>query len=262
MPSESTFRTVGVALGVSLVCSILVSVTAVALQDIQQENAAGSTLRTIVTDLDLINEDERISAVFDRSEPILVELAKGEIVPPESYDEELNLDEFDIQRIAAHPEYGTAIPAGKDIARIGRMPRYMRIFIIHERGGEEIEKYAFPIYGQGLYSTMRGVIALTPDLKTVDSVSFYEHGETPGLGGEIENTQWKASWKGKMALDADGKVLLEVLAGAVDRSGPRAGSQIDGLSGATRTTRGVDQLVKFWLGDDGYGPFLRKRRGS
>jgi len=57
-------------------------------------------------------------------------------------------------------------------------------------------------------------------------------------------------------------VLLEVLAGAVDRSSPRAGSQIDGLSGATRTTRGVDQLVKFWLGDDGYGPFLRKRRGS
>jgi len=262
MPHENTFRTVTVALIVSLVCSILVSVTAVSLQDIQQENAAGSTLRTIVTDLDLIKEDERISAVFDRSEPILVELATGEIVPPESYDEELNLDEFDIQRIAAHPDYGMAIPEGKDIARIGRMPRYMRVFAIHERGGKQVEKYAFPIYGQGLYSTMRGVIALKPDLKTVDSVSFYEHAETPGLGGEIENSQWKNSWRGKTALDGDGKVLLEVLTGTVDRSNPRAGSQIDGLSGATRTTRGVDQLVKFWLGEDGYGPFLNKQRGS
>lgn len=262
MPSESTFRTVGVALGISLVCSILVSVTAVALQDIQQENAAGSTLRTIVTDLDLINEDERMSAVFDRAEPILIELATGEVVPPENYDEELNLKEFDIQRLASHPEYGMAVPEGKDIARIGRIPRYMRVFIIHEREGEEIEKYAFPIYGQGLYSTMRGVLALTPDLMTVDSVSFYEHAETPGLGGEIENTQWKASWKGKTALGPDGKVLLEVLTGSVDGSNPRAGSQIDGLTGATRTTRGVDQLVKFWLGDNGYGPFLNKRRGS
>jgi Na+-transporting NADH:ubiquinone oxidoreductase subunit C len=91
MQSESALRTVGVALVVSLVCSILVSVTAVSLQDIQQENAAGSTLRTIVTDLDLINEGERISAVFERSEPILIELATGEIVSPEKYDRELNV---------------------------------------------------------------------------------------------------------------------------------------------------------------------------
>jgi Na+-transporting NADH:ubiquinone oxidoreductase subunit C len=234
----------------------------VSLQDIQQENAAGSTLRTIVTDLDLINEGERISAVFERSEPILIELATGEIVSPEKYDGELNVEEFDIQRLAVHPEYGMAIPEGKDIARIGRMPKYMRIFIIRERGGEKIEKYAFPIYGQGLYSTMRGAIALKPDLVTVDSISFYEHAETPGLGGEIENTQWKNSWRGKTALDADGKILIEVLTGAVNPASPRAASQIDGLSGATRTTRGVDQLVKFWLGEDGYGPFLNKRRGS
>jgi len=262
VPPESTKRTVGVALAVSLVCSILVSATAVSLHERQEENRSGSTLRTILTDLDLIREGERIARAMERAEAQLVELATGEILPPEQYDETLNLEDFDIQFLSSHPEYGRDIPDGKDLARIKRMPKYMKVFTVREREGEAVEKYAFQIYGRGLYSTMYGVLALKADLETVDSITFYDHGETPGLGGEIENSSWKRSWRGKEALDESGNVLIEVLDGPVDPSRPGAERQIDGLSGATYTTRGVDNLVKFWLGEDGYGPYIRKLRGG
>jgi Na+-transporting NADH:ubiquinone oxidoreductase subunit C len=259
---ESARRTIGVALAVSLVCSILVSATAVSLHERQEENRSGSVLRTILADLDLIREGERVARARERTETMLVELATGEVLPPEQYDETLNLKDFDIQILSAHPEYGRAIPGDRDLARISRMPRYMKVFTVRERDGDAVEKYAFQIYGRGLYSTMYGVLALKPDLETVDSVTFYDHGETPGLGGEIENSSWKGSWRGKQALDGSGNVLIEVLDGPVDPARPGAESQIDGLSGATFTTRGVDNLVKFWLGEDGYGPYLRKLRGG
>lgn len=262
MPPESRSRTIAVALGISFVCSVLVSATAVSLNERQEENRSGSTLRIIMTDLGLLEEGERIAMAGERAEPILVELATGEVLPPERYDETLNLEEFDARRLSSHPEYGMEIPEGRDLARINRMPKYMKVYVIRERGGDAVEKYAFPVYGRGLYSTMYGIIALKPDLMTIDSITFYDHGETPGLGGEIENPSWKARWRGKGALDGEGNVLIEVLDGPVDPNRPGAEHQVDGLSGATYTTRGVDQLVKFWLGSDGYGPYIGKLRGS
>lgn len=262
MPPESRMRTAAVAVGIGFACSVLVSATAVSLNERQEENRAGSTLRIILTDLRLLEEGERIARAKERAEAVLVELESGEVLPPERYDETLNLEEFDVDYLSSHPEYGREIPGDRDIARIGRMPRYMKIYIIRERGGENVEKYALPVYGRGLYSTMRGAVALKTDLVTIDSITFYEHGETPGLGGEIENPRWKAGWREKIALDGEGNVLIEVLDGPVDPSRPGAEHQVDGLSGATYTTRGVDQLVKFWFGPDGYGPFIAGLRGG
>ena len=80
------------------------------------------------------------------------------------------------------------------------------------------------------------------------------------MGGEIENPRWNNLWKGKDAFDDNFIVQLEVIKGIVDRNRPEAEFQIDGLSGATITARGVDKMIKFWLGDDGYAPFLNKLR--
>jgi Na+-transporting NADH:ubiquinone oxidoreductase subunit C len=107
-----------------------------------------------------------------------------------------------------------------------------------------------------LWSTLYGFLALDSDLKTIRGITFYEHGETPGLGGEVDNPRWKAQWKGKMAYDDNMKILIEVLKGQVDPTSPQAGHQIDGLGGSTITTRGVHNLVRFWLGENGYKPFL------
>ena len=262
MGTETARRTLAVSLGVSLVCSILVSATAVTLHEKQESNRAGFVLRTIMTDLDLLEKGEPMAAALGRTEPALVDLAKGEILPEENWNEKLNPTDFDIQILANHPEYGREITGEKDLARIGRMPRYMKVFIVREREGEAVEKYALSIYGRGLYSTLYGVISLAPDMRTIEGLTFYDHGETPGLGGEVDNRQWKESWKGKEAFDEEGNVRIEVLGGPVDPSRPEARFQVDGLTGATHTTRGVDRLVRFWLGDEGYGPFIRKVQGS
>ncbi len=132
----------------------------------------------------------------------------------------------------------------------------MAVYFIQENG--ITEKVVLPVYGKGLWSTMYGFVALDRDLMTVRGLTFYEHAETPGLGGEIDNARWKKSWDGKQAFNREGIIRIRVIKGSVDNSRPEAKYQIDGLSGATLTSRGVNNLVRFWLGENGYGPFLKR----
>ena len=124
----------------------------------------------------------------------------------------------------------------------------------------EIQKIILPLYGKGLWSTMYGFMAIDKDLKTIKGFTYYEHGETPGLGGEVDNPNWKNIWKGKKAFDDDWNIKIEVIKGRVDPSSENAIYQVDGLSGSTLTTRGIDQSIKFWLGEGGYGPFFERLR--
>jgi Na+-transporting NADH:ubiquinone oxidoreductase subunit C len=103
---------------------------------------------------------------------------------------------------------------------------------------------------------MFGFLALDADFRTIRGFTFYEHGETPGLGGEIDNPRWQKKWQGKLAFSEDGQVMIEVLRGSVEAGDPLAPYRVDGISGATKTTQGVQGLVRFWLGENGYGPFL------
>jgi len=76
----------------------------------------------------------------------------------------------------------------------------------------------------------------------------------------VDNPRWKKIWDGKKAYDNNGAVIIQVIKGRVNRQKPDAIHQVDGLSGATMTTRGVDQLVKYWLGKTGYETFLNKMK--
>jgi Na+-transporting NADH:ubiquinone oxidoreductase subunit C len=172
----------------------------------------------------------------------------------------LSIESFYFIEVASYPDLSTRIDPDDDIADIKRKPKYMVIYEVLE--GDRIDKYILPIYGKGLWSTLYGFIALDSDLQTIKGLTFYEHGETPGLGGEVDNPRWKEQWKGKQAFDDEGKITIEVIKGIVDRSSPESKYQIDGLSGSTITTRGVDYLVKFWLGDQGYGPFFANQKGE
>jgi len=103
---------------------------------------------------------------------------------------------------------------------------------------------------------MYAYVALDADLNTIRGISFYEHGETPGLGGEIENPNWQAGWKGKRVYDADDAVVLQVVkSGKTD--GVSAEHRIDGISGATMTGNGVSAMLQFWFGENGFGPLLQ-----
>jgi Na+-transporting NADH:ubiquinone oxidoreductase subunit C len=121
---------------------------------------------------------------------------------------------------------------------------------------EGIETMILPIHGYGLWSTLYGFVALEGDLKTVVGLGFYQHAETPGLGGEVDNPNWKQQWTGKVVYDENGEVAVQVIKGSVDPGMANAEHKIDGLAGATLTSRGVEKLVQFWMGKNGFRPFL------
>jgi len=231
MPSETIGKTLGVAAGVCVVCSVLVSTAAVCLKPIQDRNKALEKKTNVVLAAGLLKAGERgdIDKLFGEIETRVVDLATGEFAPevsPESLDE------------------------AKDAG-------YRLLYVTRE--GDKIKRVVFPVEGKGLWSTMYGFLALDSDLKTVKSLAFYSHGETPGLGGEIDNAKWKQSWIGKEAFDENGEPQIKVVKG---RAEPGAIDQVDGLSGATLTARGVENLVRFWLGEEGYGPVLEKLRAG
>ncbi|GAB4339431.1 MAG: Na(+)-translocating NADH-quinone reductase subunit C [Calditrichia bacterium] len=257
MSAESTKKMLVVVLGVCIVCSILVSAAAVSLKPRQEANKKHEKLKNILLAGDLLKEDSDVEKIYNENiRPVLINIETGEVVPESEIDPELNPREYDLKSVASNPKYSTEIPSGKDIAGIRTRPKFLPVYEVISNG--EIESLILPIYGKGLWSTMYGFIALDKDLRTIKGFTFYEHGETPGLGGEVDNPKWKAQWKNKMAYDENGNVLIEVIKGKVDPSSPAANHQIDGLSGSTLTTRGVHNLVRFWLGEMGYSSLIKR----
>ena len=259
MSQDSTVKTIGVAAGICLFCSLFVSVAAVKLKPLQVANQKLDKVKNIlqVANLaDTVGKSEYMALYRERILPVLVELSSGETVT--EFDEVLDPNNFDILAVSGQADYSRALDAETDIAGIRRQPLHMVVYQLLE--SDSLEKLILPIYGKGLWSTLYGFLALEKDLKTVSGITFYQHGETPGLGGEVDNPNWKGSWQGKQAFDEDGNLIIQVIKGKVIPGSPGSEHQIDGLSGATLTARGVDNLVKFWLGDNGYGPYLKQLR--
>lgn len=260
MSSDSTKKTLLVALGVCFVCSILVSTAAVSLSSRQAENKQVDKIKNILAAGGINYSNKNPQEIYkDKIKPVTIDLESGEVIDPEEKSDLLKPKNFDIKKVSGIPDLSMEIPGSEDIAGIKRKPSYMVIYEVLDSEGN-IENYIFPVHGKGLWSTLYGFISLDNQLNTVEGITFYEHGETPGLGGEVDNPSWKNSWKGKKAFDENGKYIIDVIKGKVDPSSPNANHQIDGLSGSTLTTRGVDNLLKYWLGEHGYGTFIEKVR--
>lgn len=256
MKNESTSKILIVSLGVCLVCAVLVATTAVTLKPIQRQNRENDKLKNILDAAGLSQKKgEDFQTLFDqhiRAE--VIDLEKGIPIATEDLNASLKPDRFDIKTIAKNSQYTQPLPSDIDLAQIGNLPDYMVVYHVMKNGN--VAKRIFPVYGKGLWSTMYGFLALGPDLKTIQAFTFYEHGETPGLGGEVDNPRWKQLWVGKKAFDDRGDLKIRVIKGQVDPASPKAEYQVDGLSGSTLTTRGVNDLVRFWLGDHGWGPYI------
>lgn len=259
MSNDSIGKTILVALAVCAVWSLLVSTAAVALKPIQDQNKKIEKMRHIVKMGGIQAPDKEIEAVYrSRIESRIVELKTGGFLSESKQKGLLDPESYDLKKVARDSELGKPIPANKDKARIRRMPRFMPVYLVSK--GEGIDRIVLPVYGSGLWSTMYGFIALDRDLKTIQGFTFYEHGETPGLGGEVDNPAWKAIWQGKLAFDNENQLRIQVLKGKVDTSKLESRYQVDGLSGSTLTTNGVNNLVRFWLGEEGFGPFIAEIR--
>jgi Na+-transporting NADH:ubiquinone oxidoreductase subunit C len=249
---DSPSRVLLVATLVCVACALLVSTSVVLLRPIQDRNALLQRQRNILEVAGLYRPGEPVDAAFARVEAHLVDLATG------AYVEGGDAVRFDIARTARDPQQSVALAAEQDLARIHRRPRQMPVFLVRGDGG--IETVVLPMHGYGLWSTMYAYVAVDGRGERVKGISFYSHAETPGLGAEIENPRWRSSWVGKRLFDADGQLRFDIAKGSPDTDG--ADYHVDALSGATLTTNGVENMVHYWLGEQGYGPFLARLRNG
>jgi len=257
MQQHSNAYIIGFAAAVCLVCSIVVSSAAVALRPRQVANKELDRQKQVLTVAGLIETGQPLAAgevqqLFDESIVArAIELATG------AYDESVDPSTYDQRKATKDPAMSR--PADPNNAGIRRLPN--KAVVYQKVVDGEVEMLILPIEGAGLWSTLYGFIALAPDTSTIEGITFYEHGETPGLGGEVDNASWKALWPGREAFDASGQIAIEVIKG---HAGPPAEDpyRVDGLSGATITGRGVSHLVRFWLSEDGFGPYLDQVRAS
>jgi len=252
MAEESAAKPFYSVLILAFVCSALVAGAAVGLRPLQDANRLLDQKKNILYAAGLYEEGKSIEELFSPIEIRVVELASGKYVP----DDQISPATYNQLKAALTETDGLRLADKDDIARLRRIEKYSLVYLV--RNGEKIEQIVLPVRGKGLWSTMYAYVALDGDLTTIRGVSFYEHGETPGLGGEIENKKWQNGWRGKKLYDPDGNMELKIIKGEVAESG----DHIPALSGATLTAKGVNNLMEFWFGDHGFKPYLNQIRSK
>lgn len=242
------------------VCAVFVASSAVILEARQDVNKLLDKKKNVLQAAGLLGAREKIPAAeieqrFATFRPVVIDLATGEEAP------DVDPLTFDQQKAKKDPARSHEAPPNPSLVK--RLPTHALVYEMQGDGGQ-LEMVVLPVEGYGLWSTLYGFLALDKDTRTVRGLAYYEHGETPGLGGEVENPRWKSLWAGRKALDENYEPKIQVIKGA---AGPPAEDpyEVDGLSGATITSRGVSNMMTLWLGDDGFGPYLervRQRAGS
>ncbi|HDY85743.1 MAG TPA: Na(+)-translocating NADH-quinone reductase subunit C, partial [Methylophaga sp.] len=234
---------------------ILVSTAAVYLRPIQTENKKDDIKKNILAVTGLNDQAGTVDELFSRFEVKLIDLSTGEYsdtdIDPVSYDQ---------KAASADPQTSKNIPDDQDIASIGRQANLAPVYILKE--GDKVKQIVLPVHGYGLWSTLYGFISIEGDYNTIKGLRFYQHAETPGLGGEVDNPKWRAQWEGKKVFDENGDVEIRVIRGHVGPDTVNAEYKVDGLSGATLTSNGVTNLLQFWLGEDGFEPYLKNMQSE
>ncbi|MBI1249311.1 Na(+)-translocating NADH-quinone reductase subunit C [bacterium] len=258
MQRDSVGGTILVAAVLCVVCSVVVSAATVALKPVQEINNTFNKNKNVLEAAGIVKADEskaKVEEEFKKVDKIFVNLVTGDVVSDEELKEAGVADPKTFNPFDAR-ENAQLNRAVEGLNGFPMTCKYAAVYLI-KNDDESLKSVVLPVFGKGLWSTMLGYLALKSNLETGQGITFYSQGETPGLGGEVENPKWKAQWDGKELRDAKGDVLVDVVKGQAANN-----SQIDGLSGATITTKGVNNLVRFWLGPQGYGPFLENLKAK
>jgi|TARA_B100001093_G_scaffold517126_1_gene597726 Na+-transporting NADH:ubiquinone oxidoreductase subunit C len=225
--------TLGFVFIVTLILGTMLSFTKDSVKILQDQNLKADVQKTILRSLNfeenLLLSNESIEQTFKDYIDAKCVNVEGEIV-------DCNIEEVDIEKNEE------------------TLPIYIRM------NNEKIEGIALPIAGKGLWSTIFGYIALNPDTDSVLGIQFYKHGETPGLGGEVEKKWFTDNFVNHPIEESDGEVTyvpkkirndngkiisISVIKGGVDYSKSNKSSihQVDGISGATVTADGVSDFL-------------------
>ena len=255
---DSMANILTVALGVCFVCAVIVAGSAVSLKPTIQANKDLDRNKNILIAAGLFNQGEtqesEIDGLFEQFTIRVVDLESKKVLTQDQIAEaNIDVSKYDQRKAAKVPGMSMELTNEQDIASISRRAKYSVAYLLEKEG--EIDRIVIPIHGYGLWSTLYGFLALEGDGNTVAGITFYEQKETAGLGGEVDNPSWKNLWVGK-EIYSKGEVALKVIKGSVDTSTPQAKHQIDGLAGATLTSKGVENLIAYWLGDEGFGPLI------
>lgn len=243
LPKDSTPKTLAFALAVALGAAIVVSIATVTLRPLQKANLERERQARIVA---------MVSRAIGDSGPLtayMIDLNSGRLA------RDIDPVTFDAEAAAKNPETSVAIPQAADVAGLGRRAKHAPAFLRFDGGN--LALIVLPVYGQGYQSTLWGYLALKGDGNTIAGLSFFKQGETPGLGARIMEPAWQALWPGKQLADDTGTLRVQVTKGSA--KGPY---EVDGITGATRTNNGVTNLLRFWLGDFGFGPFLKRLKSG
>lgn len=274
---DSTFNTFKVVILLCLVCSLLVSATAVGLMEMQKTNVALDKKKNILTVAGYTREEVKkmsmseIEGIFaGENESIeikdtIIDLDTGMQVSDETLDElkdEVGFDSvagFDQEKIVKKEEFGSEVEGDVDIG-LRRRENYSHVYIVKDKKKDAVTRYVFPVKGKGLWSTLMGYMAVDASFNQIEGLTFYSHKETPGLGGEVDNPKWKKLWEGRMLYNESGEIAKDyVVKGSPDESNRNA---VAGLSGATITSKGVSNLVRYWMGEEGFGKFIAAEQNN
>ncbi len=252
--SSEAVKTITVAGLLCFVCSILVSITVVKLRPTQAKNAELDVKKNILMSAGMLNEGDDVEEVFSDIETIVIDMETGEKV-------DTDVDAFNQIAAAKSPDQSVTIPAELDVGGLSTRSKWAKVYLTRDASGD-IETIILNVWGKGLWSTMYGFIALASDTRTIKGFAYYSQGETPGLGGEVDNPNWKNQWVGKLLYDDNFDVAFAVSKGTVDNTHGLAQYRVDGLSGATITANGVTSSMKYWFGSHGYAKFLENVRAG
>ena len=248
---ESPVRVIGMATAVALVCALVVSTASVLLKPLQDAHLEAEREARMAAMLDTLPGMRALleEAGADSLATRLIDLSSGEIV------ETGDTAAYDEQAAASDPATAVPIPPDLDVAGLGQRGPYATVHILEREG--DVQLVVLPVRGTGYQSTIRALLALEADLRTVAALTILEQGETPGLGARIEEPDWQALWPGKEVANDAGEIVITVVKG--EATGPH---EVDGISGATRTGNGVGTMLRYWLGPHGFGPFLDRLRSG
>ncbi len=242
LPNESRAKTIVVAFLVSAICAALVSGATVMLRPIQAANRAAEEQARIAA---LVKGIPGMATLLDDAGGSLSSV----VIDLESGRAATGVTSATLETALADPANWTAIDPGRDLAGLGQRPDFAQVYLL--RDGDRVSLALLPVAGQGYGGRIEAVIALRGDRNTIAGIAVTRHSETPGLGARIEESSWQAGFPGTELRDEAGEMRFRVA------HGPASGvHEVDGITGATRTGRGVTQMVRFWLGPDGYGPLL------
>ncbi|WP_150538328.1 Na(+)-translocating NADH-quinone reductase subunit C [Actinobacillus vicugnae] len=247
---DSVGGTLTVVVLLSLICSLIVAGAAVLLKPTQDIQKVLDKQKNILQAAGLMQPNTNVQETYAKFiEPKIVDLATGDYVE--------GVTNFDAKAAAKDPAQNVAINPADDKANIKVRAKYAEVYLVKNEAGN-VSQVVLPMYGNGLWSIMYGFVAVQPDANTVNGITYYEQGETAGLGGEIANPNWQKNFVGKKLFNANNEVALTVGKGAsADKE-----HGVDGLSGATLTSNGVDGSFKYWFGANGFGPYLAKFKAA